>query len=99
MSISEFLGMEFGASLAFVATWVVAGFAYKKNQQEHEKLGDKVDASRDKVYASLDLVTQSIEKLGDKVDSVREIISQHETHWHAPIARKTTPTKRVAKKR
>jgi gas vesicle protein len=92
MSISEFLGMEVGATLAFVATWIVAGFAYKKNQQEHEKLGDKVDASLDKV-------TQSIKKLEDKIDSVREIISQHETHWHAPIARKTTPIKRVAKKR
>ncbi len=92
MSISEFLGMEVGATLAFVTTWVVAAWAYRKNQQEHGKLGDKVDAS-------LDSVTQSIEKLGDKVDSVREIISQHETHWHAPIARKTTPIKRAVKKR
>lgn len=91
MSLSEFLDMKMGATLAFAATWIIAVLAYRQNKRDHQGLGDKVDASADSVK-------KSIEKLGDKVDAVREIISQHETHWHAPITRKTTPVKRAAKK-
>ena len=92
MTLSDLLSTEVGAALAFALTWGVAAWGYHKNKGEHEGLGDKVDVAKDEILKKID-------KLSDRIDGVREAISQHETHWHAPIVRKPTRIKRAAKKR
>jgi len=94
MTVGDFLNTNVGVTLAFAATWGAAVWAYKKNAEDHGRLGDKVDAAKDELAASID-------KLGEKIDVVREAISHHETVWHAPQkqVKKPAPRKRAARKK
>lgn len=89
MTISDLLSTEVGITTAFALTWGVAVWGYKKNKEDHDALGDKVDAAKDEIF-------ESMEKLGDKIDGVREAIGRHEEVWHAGVRpkKKTTVKKK-----
>jgi hypothetical protein len=92
MTVSDLLSTEFGITTAFTLTWAVAIWGYKKNKEDHDGLGDKVDAAKDEIF-------ESMEKLGDKIDGVREAITQHESIWHAPeTVSNATQTKAKSRK-
>lgn len=93
MTLDDLLNTNFGVTLAFAITWGAAVWAYKKNVEDHGRLGDKVDDARDELAIS-------IEKLGEKIDAVREAVSHHETIWHAPQKQvKKLPRKQAARKK
>lgn len=93
MTLDDFLNTNFGVTLAFAVTWGAAVWAYKKNAEDHGRLGDKVDEAKSEML-------ESVERLGQKIDAVREAISHHETVWHAPHkSEKAAQRKRVAKKK
>lgn len=83
MTLDDILNTNFGVTLAFMVTWAAAVWAYRKNMEDHNALGDKVEESKKEMI-------EAVKELGSKVDAVREAISQHEAIWHAPVARKTT---------
>lgn len=89
MTISDLLSTEVGITTAFALTWGVAVWGYRKNNEAHDALGDKVDAAKDEIF-------ESMEKLGDKIDGVREAIGRHEEVWHAGVRpkKKTTVKKK-----
>lgn len=93
MTLDDLLNTNLGVTLAFAITWGAAVWAYKKNVEDHGRLGDKVDDARDELAIS-------IEKLGEKIDAVREAVSHHETIWHAPQKQvKKLPRKQAARKK
>lgn len=93
MTLDDLLNTNLGVTLAFAVTWGAAIWAYKKNVEDHSRLGDKVDDARDELAIS-------IEKLGEKIDAVREAVSHHETIWHAPQKQvKKSPRKQAARKK
>jgi len=94
MTIDDLLNTNLGVTLAFAITWGAAVWAYKKNVEDHSRLGDKVDDAKDELAMSID-------KLGEKIDAVREAISHHETIWHAPQkqVKKSASRKRAARKK
>ena len=88
MTVSDLLSTEVGITTAFALTWGVAAWGYKKNKEDHDRLGDKVDVAKSEIF-------ESIEKLGDKIDGVREAISNHEAIWHVGVRpKKKTITKK-----
>ena len=92
MTLDDLLNTNLGVTLAFLITWGAALWAYKKNVEDHSKLGDKVDDARDELAIS-------INKLGEKIDDVREAISHHEAIWHAGVRpKKKTITKKKERK-
>lgn len=93
MTISDILNTNVGVTAAFAATWLAAVWAYKKNTQDHNSLGEKVDEAKGEMLLS-------VEKLGEKIDAVREAITHHETVWHAPQkVAKSSHKKRAARKK
>lgn len=93
MTLDDLLNTNLGATLAFAVTWGAAIWAYKKNVEDHGRLGDKVDGAREEL-------SKSIEKLGEKIDAVREAVSHHEAVWHAPQKEVKKPArKQVARKK
>ena len=93
MTISDILNTNVGITAAFAATWAAAVWAYRKNTEDHNALGDKVDDAKSEML-------QSVRELGEKIDAVREAITHHETVWHAPHkAEKAPQRKRAAKKK
>lgn len=93
MTLDDLLNTNLGVTLAFAVTWGAAVWAYRKNVEDHSRLGDKVDDARNELAIS-------IEKLGEKIDAVREAVSHHETIWHAPEKRvKKLPRKQAARKK
>lgn len=93
MTISDILNTNVGVTAAFAATWAAAVWAYRKNTEDHNALGDKVDDAKSEML-------ESVRQLGEKIDAVREAITHHETVWHAPHkATKTAPRKRTTRKK
>lgn len=83
MTLDDILNTNLGVTIAFVVTWAAAVWAYRKNTEDHNALGDKVEESKKEMI-------EAVKELGAKVDAVREAISHHEAVWHAPASRKTT---------
>lgn len=83
MTLDDILNTNLGVTIAFMVTWAAAVWAYRKNMEDHNALGDKVEASKKEMI-------EAVKELGTKVDAVREAISHHEAVWHAPAVRKTT---------
>lgn len=91
MTISDILNTNVGVTAAFAATWAAAVWAYRKNTEDHNALGNKVDDAKSEML-------ESVRQLGEKIDAVREAITHHETVWHAPKQSRTT-TKVAARKK
>lgn len=92
MTVNDILNTNVGVTLAFLLTWSAAVWAYKKNKDDHGRLGRKVDAARDDISLAVD-------RLGNKIDAVREAITHHETIWHAPLKTTTSKKKSGTKKK
>lgn len=93
MTISDILNTNVGVTAAFALTWAAAVWAYRKNTEDHNALGDKVDDAKSEML-------ESVRQLGEKIDAVREAISHHETVWHAPQKEAKAPQrKRAARKK
>lgn len=92
MTLDDFLNTNFGVTLAFALTWAAAVWAYRKNTQDHNALGDKVDDAKSEML-------ESVRQLGEKIDAVREAISHHETVWHAPEQVEAKPKRKSAAKK
>lgn len=92
MTISDILNTNVGVTAAFAATWAAAVWAYRKNTEDHNALGNKVDDAKSEML-------QSVRELGEKIDAVREAISHHETVWHAPKQSRTTKKVAARKKK
>jgi len=92
MTLDDILNTNLGVTLAFAITWGAAVWAYKKNVEDHSRLGDKVDDARDELAISID-------KLGEKIDAVREAISHHEAIWHASVRTNKKSTTKTNKGR
>ena len=92
MTLDDILNTNLGVTIAFVVTWAAAVWAYRKNMEDHNALGDKVEESKKEMI-------EAVKELGAKVDAVREAISHHEAVWHAPAARKTTKKAAVKKRK
>jgi len=92
MTLDDFLNTNFGVTLAFALTWGAAVWAYRKNTEDHNALGDKVDDAKSEML-------ESVRQLGEKIDAVREAISHHETVWHAPEHVEAKPKRKSAAKK
>lgn len=93
MTVQQFLNTNLGITLGFILTWTAAVWAYKKNVEDHSRLGGKVDSAKSEML-------QSVKELGDKIDAVRDAITHHETVWHAPQKPvRSTQKRRAARKK
>lgn len=92
MTISDILNTNVGVTAAFAATWAAAVWAYRKNTEDHNALGNKVDEAKSEML-------QSVRELGEKIDAVREAITHHETVWHAPEHVEAKPKRKSAAKK
>ena len=87
MTLQEILDTNAGLALGLFITWGAAYWAYKKNLEDHGRLGDKVDEAKSEML-------ESVKELGKKIDAVRDAITHHETIWHAPLKAHKRPTRK-----